>query len=172
VGRGFGRSASELVDSPAPQIEDPAHPITSASDRPEPVCFGALGAHWSPRREHAGTFDDVWKRTRMPRMPVDFDMRFHNVAPQALQFDPPLGGGESIAILGMTMDGLWKVELPAVPVNLHGRYHDGRVVTVRPPIDTVLVEPLEDALLLTLRHAFPLGRGKTVLREIRVDADG
>jgi hypothetical protein len=171
VGRAFGRSASELVDMPAPQIEDPAHPITSASDRPEPAGFGAIGPHWSPRVEHAGTFDEVWKKTRMPRMPVDFDARFNNVAPAALQFEPPLGAGDPIALLGMTADGLWKVELPAMAVRLEGRYHDGRVVPVRPHLDTLLVEPLEDAIQLTLRHAFPMGRGNTVLREIRVDTD-
>jgi hypothetical protein len=172
VGRGFGRSSSELVETPAPQIEDPAHPITTASDRPEPVGFGAIGPHWSPRAEYAGTFDEAWKRTRMPRMPLDFDVRHNNVAPAALQFDPPLGAGDPIALLGMTLDGLWKIELPAMPVSLHGRYHDGRVVTVRPVVDTVLVEPLEDEVQLTLRHAFPMGRGKRALREIRVDADG
>jgi hypothetical protein len=172
VGRGFGRSASELVDTPAPQIEDPAHPITSASDRPEPAGFGALGPHWSPRVEHAGTFDEVWKKTRMPRMPADFDVRFNNVAPAALQFERPLAAGDPIALLGMTADGLWKVELPAAAVRLEGHYHDGRVVPVHPHVDTVLVEPLEDAIQLTLRHAFPMGRGSTLLREIRVDTDG
>jgi hypothetical protein len=171
VGRGFGRTGSELVGMPAPQIEDPAHPIVSASDRPEPVGFGAIGAHWSPRGELAGTFDEVWRRTRMPRMPADFDVRHNNVAPLALQFDVPLRAGDPIALLGMTPDGLWKVELPAMRVSLHGRYHDGRVLTERPPIDTVLVEPLKEELQLTLRHAFPMGRGASALREIRVDAD-
>jgi hypothetical protein len=171
VGRGFGRSASELVGTPAPQIEDPAHPITTAADRPEPAGLGAIGPHWSPRAERAGTFDEAWKRTRMPRMPADFDVRHNNVAPAALQFDPPLGAGEPIALLGMTADGLWKVELPTVHVSLHGRYHDGRVVTARPAIDTVIVEPLDDRIELTLRHAFPMGRGKVALREIRVDHD-
>jgi hypothetical protein len=171
VGRGFGRSASELVGTPAPQIEDPAHPITSAADRPEPAGFGALGPHWSPRAEHAGTFDEAWRRTRMPRMPADFDVRHNNVAPAVLQFDPPLEPGAPLALLGMTPDGLWKVELPAMAVSLHGRYHDGRVVTVRPAIDTVLVEPLDERVELTLRHAFPMGRGKVALREIRVDHD-
>jgi hypothetical protein len=171
VGRGFGRNASELVGTPAPQIEDPAHPITNAADRPEPAGFGAIGPHWSPRAERAGTFDEVWRRTRMPRMPVDFDVRHNNVAPAALQFDPPLGAGDPIALLGMTADGLWKVELPAMAVSLHGRYHDGQVVTVRPAIDTVIVEPLDERVELTLRHAFPMGRGKTALREIRVDHD-
>lgn len=172
VGRGFGRSAAELVGTPAPQIEDPARPIASASDRPEPAGFGAIGPHWSPRAELAGTFDDAWRRTRMPRMPVDFDVRHNNVAPAALQFDPPLAAGDRIALLGMTPDGLWRVDLPAMPLSLHGRYHDGRVVAVRPVIDTVLVEPLAERIELTLRHAFPMGRGKTALREIRVDTDG
>jgi hypothetical protein len=89
-----------------------------------------------------------------------------------LQFDPPLRAGDPIALLGMTADGLWKVELPAMAVRLGGRYHDGRVVPVRPHVDTVLVEPLEAAIELTLRHAFPLGRGNAVLREVRVDTDG
>jgi hypothetical protein len=172
VGRGFGRSASELVDTPAPQIEDPGHPITGAGDRPVPVGFGATGPHWLPRADYAGTFDEVWKRTRMPRMPADFDVRNNNVAHPSLQFDALLVAGDPIALLGMTPGGIWKVELPAMLVCLHGRYHDGRVLTARPAVDTVLVEPLEDALQLTLRHAFPMGRGKVVLREIRVDTDG
>jgi hypothetical protein len=172
VGRGFGRSAAELVDTPAPQIEDPAYPISSAADRPEPAGLGAIGAHWSPRAEFAGTFDEAWRRTRMPRMPADFDVRHNNVAPVALQFDRPLGAGDPIALVGMTPDGLWKTELPPLPIALHGRYNDGRGVTVRPAIDTVLIEPLDDRIELTMRHAFPMGRGKTALREIRVDADG
>lgn len=171
VGRGFGRSAAELVDTPAPQIEDPEHPITSAADRPEPTGFGAIGPHWAPRVELAGTFDEAWRRTRMPHMPVDFDVRHNNVAPPALQFYPPLAAGDPIALLGMTLDGLWKIEMPRLPVSLHGRYHDGRVVTARPVVDTVLIEPLDDRIELTVRHAFPMGRGKTALLEIRVDSD-
>ena len=60
---------------------------------------------------------------------------------------------------------------PAVPVTLSGVLDDGEVITARPPIDTVLIEPAEDRIELTLRHSFPRGRGKTLLREVRVDAD-
>jgi hypothetical protein len=171
IGRGFGRSDAELVDMPAPQVEDPAHPITSAADRPEPVGLGAIGGHWSPRVERAGSFDEAWRKTRIPRMPVDFDIRFNNVAPDALQFDPPLAAGDPIALLGMTPEGVWSVELPTLRLAIHARFADGRVVTARPLIDTVLVEPLEDRVELSLRQAFPAGRGKTALREIRVDTD-
>lgn len=171
VGRGFAKSASELIDTPAPQIEDPAQPIIDANDRPAPAGFGAIGASWSPRIEYAGTFDAIWKKTRMPLMPLDFDVRYNNVAHPLLQFEEHVRAGDPIAILGMTPEGLWRVELPAMAVVLHGRYHDGRVVTVRPSIDTVVIEPLEDAIQLTVRYAFPMGRGKTLLAEIRVDTD-
>ncbi len=41
-----------------------------------------------------------------------------------------------------------------------------------PPVDTVLVEPEAGRVELTVRWTFPRGRGRTMLREIRVDLDG
>ena len=169
VGRGVARDASELLGTPAPQIEHPAAPITRAEDHPEPVGFGALGPHWLPRCGYAGTFDDAWRSTRMPLMPADFDIRHNNVAHPSLQFDEALEAGERIAILGMHEDGLWQIELPAVPLRISARLHDGRRIDVRPRIDTVLIEPSKDEVRLTLRHAFPVGRGKSLLRALRVD---
>lgn len=169
VGRGVARDASDLVDTPAPQIEHPAAPITSAADRPEPVGFGAVGPHWLPRCGYAGTFDDAWRSSRMPLMPADFDIRYNNAAHPSLQLDEALVAGERIAILGMHEGGVWQVDLPAVPVRITARLHDGRRLNVRPHIDTVLVEPSKNEVQLTLRHAFAVGRGKSLLREIRVD---
>jgi hypothetical protein len=169
VGRGIARDPSDLVDTPAPQIEDPAMPITSAADRAEPVGFGAIATHWLPRASYAGTFDDAWRSSRMPLMPVDFDVRFNNVAHPSLQFDEPLVAGERIAILGMHVEGLWQIELPAVTVRISARLHDGRHLVLHPPIDTVLLEPDLDQVQLTFRHAFAVGRGRTLLREVRVD---
>jgi hypothetical protein len=172
VGRGVAHDPSDLVDTPAPQIEHPAAPITSAADRPEPVGFGAIGAHWLPRCGYAGTFDDAWRSARMPLLPVDFDIRFNNVAPPSLQFDEPLVAGERIAVLGMHVDGLWEVELPVLSGRISARLHDGQRLVVRPPIDTVLLEPGKDEVELTVRHAFAVGRGSSLLREVRVDEQG
>jgi hypothetical protein len=171
VGRAFAKNAASLVDTPAPQIEDPAHPITSASDRPTPVGFGATGPGWQPRVGYAGTFDETWRRTRIPLMPLDFDLRFNNVAHPSLQFDRHLVPGDPIAIMGMTEGAPLQLEIPRLSIVLYGRYEDGRVVEARPPIDTALIEPLDRRLELTLRHAFPMGRGKRLLREVRVDQD-
>jgi hypothetical protein len=169
VGRGLARTADELVDTAAPTIEHPAHPILTAEDGAEPVGLGAIGSHWLPRAGYAGTFDDTWRRSRMPLLPLDFDIRYNNVASPALWFEEPLAAGDSVALFGMHEDGLWQFELPVVPLRLSARLHDGRTLTLRPPIDTVLVEPGTNEVQLTLRHAFPVGRGKSLLREIRID---
>ncbi|UQA63174.1 DUF2169 family type VI secretion system accessory protein [Polyangium aurulentum] len=171
VGTGVAKSPSDLVDRRAPSIEHPAHPISGPSDKPEPAGFGALGTHWFPRAQYAGTYDDAWRATRMPLPPLDFDIRFFNVAHPALQLDEPLVPGDAIAILGMHEAGLLRFDLPAVRVALHGKTDDGRTLSAAPRVDTVLVEPGRDRVELTFRHTFPRGRGRTLLREVRVDVD-
>jgi hypothetical protein len=171
VGRGVAKRPADLVDRPAPTIEHPEHPIASASDCPDPAGFGAVPGHWLPRSDFAGTFDELWRATRMPLLPLDFDVRYFNVAHPLLQFAERLQHGDVIAILGMTLDGPFTAELPSLPVVMHGRTDDGRTITMRPPVDTILVEPGKGRVELTTRATFPRGRGRTMLREIRVDID-
>ena len=75
VGTGLVRDASELLHRPAPQIEDPRDLITSAHSRPAPAGLGPIARHWAPRRAYAGTYDEAWKRERMPLAPLDLDGR-------------------------------------------------------------------------------------------------
>lgn len=172
VGRGIARVPAALIDTPAPQIEHPGDPITGVSDHHEPAGFGAIAPHWSPRADYAGTFDAAWKATRMPLMPADFDLRFYNVAHPSLQLPARLRQGDAIAISGMSEDGLFAIEVPAVAARATARFADGRSAAARLEIDTALIEPLEGLVQLTLRHTFPMGRGRTMLREITVDVDG
>jgi hypothetical protein len=172
VGRGVAKRPADLVDRAAPTIENAERPITSAGDRPEPAGLGAIAGHWLPRAGLAGTFDETWRATRMPLMPLDFDARYWNVAHPLLQFAEGIERGAVIAILGMTLDGVFTVERPSVPVELHGRTDDGRTLSMQPPVDTILVEPAMGRIELVARGTFPRGRGRTLLREIRVDTDG
>jgi hypothetical protein len=171
VGRGVAKTAADLVDRPAPTIEHPAEPIGAAGEAPEPVGFGAIASHWLPRSRYAGTFDDVWRATRMPLLPHDFDPQYWNVAHPSLQFEEHLRAKDPIAILGMTPGNPFMLELPPLCVVLHGKTDDGRTLTARPPIDMVLVNVNAARVELTVRHMFPKGRGRTLLREIRVDVD-
>lgn len=171
VGRGAASSADELDGKPAPCIEDPRTPITSSADRPAPAGLGALGPHWLPRAAHAGTFDDAWRKDRMPLPPADFSPRYHNTAPADQILDPPVRAGDEIACLGLRERGLLRFVVPHLAVVVFGKRADGATLTVRPHVDTVLVEPASGRVELTMRAALPKGRGATTLREIRVDEE-
>ncbi len=169
VGRGVASDLSELIDQPAPQIEHPAHPITSGGDRPAPVEFGAIAMHWSPRCDHLGTIDGQWERERMPLMPLDFDRRHHNCAHPDLQLPEPLAAGTLIGIEGMTRDGALAFTIPELAISVAGSYDDGTRQLRQPPIDTLVVDTENRLAELTCRAVFPLGRGKRRLRALRVE---
>ena len=169
-GVGVAKRAAELVDLPAPQIEHPGYPHTSAGDTHAPVGFGAIPSHWAPRRTYYGTCDEAWQETRMPLAPKDHDLRYNNVAHPTLQFESPLLPREEFSALRMTEDGFFSFKLPSFAPVIRGVFDDEKVA-VRPPIDTLLVEPTRRRFELVARAAFAIGRGKRVLREVRVDTD-
>jgi hypothetical protein len=171
AGVGVAKRKADLIDKPAPQIEHPARPHHKAGDAHPPVGFGAIRTHWSPRLERSGTFDDVWQKTRMPTLPVDFDVRANNTAHPSLLFEEPLQPGDPVAITGMSEAGVVAFEVPAINVVVRARSDVSGRIEVRPPIDTLLIEPGEHTFEVTLRAAFPQGRGRDVLREVRVEIE-
>jgi hypothetical protein len=168
-GVGVAHRPDDLVGTPAPRIEHPARPHKSASDKHAPVGFGAIWSYWSPRRELFGTMDQAWTEERMPIPPVDFDERANNVAHPSLVFERHLVPGDPIAVSGMTAEGLLRFMLPAVNVRVSGRSDVSGRSETRPPIDTIIVVPDERRVELVMRRTFSRGRGRDVLREIRVE---
>lgn len=170
VGRGVHRSASELDGAPAPCIEDPAHPLEGARAS-VPVGLGAVATWWRPRRDLFGTADAAWQATRMPLPPLDFDPRFHQVAPPSLQMDRPLQPGDVLAAHGLCREGLFQVTIPDLHLMAHVRRTDAPVLSLPLVLDTALLEPALARIELTFRLVVPLGRGVTLLREVRLDVD-
>lgn len=167
VGRGVAKKVSDLDETMAPQLEHPARPHRSASDRHEPWCFAPIPSHWSPRKEYFGTVDEVWKETRMPLMPADFDERYNNFAPPFLQFARGVPAGLPIAVVGMHLEGLVKFELPELRTKFIGVYENGKY-ELDGYVDTILIEPNRRRIELVSRGSFPLGR-TNLLRELRID---
>lgn len=170
VGRGVHRSASELDGQLAPCVEDPARPIQGA-EASIPAGFGAIPSFWLARSRFAGTADEVWQRTRMPLPPLDFDRRFFQVASPGLQLDRPLRPGDLLATQGLTPEGLFDVTIPPLALVAHVRRSDGPTLSLPLVLDTALLEPAEERVELTFRRVVPLGRGGTLLREVRLDVD-
>lgn len=170
AGVGVAKRESDLVDTPAPQIEHPARPHTSAADAHPPVGYGAIPGHWSPRKDHVGTIDAAWRERRMPLLPENFDLRYMNVAHPSLILDKPLVPGDVVAITGMSEKPL-VFSIPPFPIVIRGLFGVSPKVTVQPHIDTLLVLPEARRIEIIARASFPLGRGKNTLREVHVDVD-
>ena len=83
VGR---RNQNGSQDIPCPQLL----PINMQSPElgpPLPVLgLGPLAPSWQPRLACAGTYDERWKSTRWPYLPLDFDFQFYNAAPNDQSF--------------------------------------------------------------------------------------
>ena len=102
VGAGF-RGRRWLARGSAlrlPNLEDPRRPWRAVGDRPPPAGFAFVAPCWQPRCAYAGTYDDVWRTTRAPFLPADFDARFCNAASADLTFDGGLFGGEPLVLDG------------------------------------------------------------------------
>ena len=170
VGRGVHRSASELDGTPAPSIEDPAHPLDGARAT-IPVGFGAIAMWWLPRRNLMGTADAAWQAERMPLPPLDFDPRFYHVASPSLRMERPLQAGDMIAAHGLCEEGLFQITVPDLRMIAHVRRTNAPPVSVPLILDTALLEPAPGRIELTFRRVLPLGRGASLLREVRLDVD-
>jgi hypothetical protein len=147
IGCGFATDASQLVGRPLPNVEDVLHPLEGWKSRPPPAGLGAIAAHWSPRRERAGTYDEQWRRTRMPLWPHDHDPRFHQAAPSELVCDQPLRGGEEVRTTGLVPEGQLAFHLPRVHLAVETQFA-GSWLFQPVQLERVIVEPDQRKLVL------------------------
>lgn len=132
IGRGFAMDSRHLIDQPGPEIEQPGVDPARAGA----IGFGPIDVSWSPRRERAGTFDDLWARDKKPLLPDDFDEKFGSCAPEDQRADLPFRGGEPVELEGMSPSGRLHCTLPRIYLTYATRFgrrveqHRGRLVTV------------------------------------------
>ncbi len=167
VGAGFrsrvsGRKLEGLL---LPNLEDPAHLISSPGDRPKPAGFGAIAAHWKPRPKYAGTYDAAWQKSRAPYLPLDFDPRFLMVAPEDQQVPGYLKGGESVEIAGATPSGILRFALPARRVDVLFRLDSGEERKTA-NLETVILRPDEKKVVLVWRAALACDKRLLKVREV------
>ncbi|MDH0868125.1 DUF2169 domain-containing protein [Mitsuaria sp. GD03876] len=147
VGSGVCRHPETLVGRPAPQIETPGEPITSAGGRHTPAGCAPLGRHFAPRRDSAGTHDAAWMSGTYPARPADYRAEHEHCAAPGLVFDQPLRGGEPVRIAGVHPEAVLDFALPKRLLRIDAVI-DGHADARRPHLDTVVVD--SDALVLEL----------------------
>lgn len=152
AGTGVTKRPAELQGQQAPSFEDPANLIRSSKDRPAPRGFGPVAAHWQPRVQLAGTYDEAWQASRAPLPPKDFDPAYWNAAPEDQQL-PDYQPGEQVQLLNMSERGVDTFALPELEVPAVCSARDSVVETFA-QVDTIVIEPAERRFSLVARAAF------------------
>jgi hypothetical protein len=171
VGMGFRARSGVFEDGHRlPNVEDPATPITGYGQIVPPAGFGFTSPNWAPRAGYAGTYDEAWKKERMPLLARDFDRRFFNAGAPGLIAPTYLRGDEQVAVVGASPVGSLAFRLPAVgrpvcTVSLQRRAD----VRVEAQLDTVVVNTDEDRVYLTWRGHVVLRDGPHDVKAIAVD---
>jgi hypothetical protein len=173
VGTGFAasRSRDRLEGLALPNMEDPDALIKGWKDRPEPTGFGFVGRDWMPRSLLAGTYDDEWQRKRCPLLPADFDPRFFNSAPPGLVAQKPFVGGEEVRVTGAHRLGELRFRLPERRFAVTA-WIKGAARRATPALDTVVIEPDEERLILVWRAAVPCSREFLHIRNVFIKEIG
>ena len=161
VGVGFGRRAEHVLGKAAPNVEHPNSPYTSHK-RGTPAAFGPIARHWSPRVGYAGTYDDRWEEERMPLLPLDFDDKFYQCAPEDQQTEGFLKGGEIVELFNMTPGGYLIFDLPRVWFALSTQLGSERIEH-RANLHTVIIEPDVPQVVLVWHSALPCHGKETKL---------
>jgi hypothetical protein len=160
VGTGFAPVAGKL----APNID-----YTGLSLGHTPAGFGPIPAHWSPRVKYAGTYDEAWRKERLPLFPTDLDDRFFLCSPEDQRPKDFLRGGEPVELLNLTPGGRLAFTLPRVAFGFETVFRGGERVRHRGRLHTVILEPDVPRVILVWRtelrcHARALKLQQTIVR--------
>jgi hypothetical protein len=167
VGTGFALKKEHIVGKLSPNVEDPRRPCVDWR-KGHPAGFGPIARHWAPRVALAGTYDDVWERTRKPLVPTDFDDRFHQCAPEDQQVEGFLKGGEFVELHGMTADGVLSFHLPRITLVMTTEFYDGSETQHRPVLHTLSLFPEERSFQIVWHSHLPCHQKVNELRATQI----
>ena len=156
VGRGFFWPGNPAKTWPLPNLEDPKALISSLRDRPQPACFGFVSRHWKPRVDFIGTYDEAWRDSRFPLLPVDFDERHYNAAHPDLIAPSHLRGDEPVEAHNVTpSENPWTFRLPGYQPQAEvsvGNQHEAVPLF----FDTLLLQPESERFVMVWRGSLDI----------------
>lgn len=132
--------------------------------RPQPAGFGAIAPSWRPRRALAGTYDAQWEKDRHPLPPLDFDDKFHQIAPVGQTAN--LRGGEVVALENVSRPGTMHLRLPQVIAEAQ-TFMGARRITTRMRLVSLLIRADEGQISMVWNTAIPCpGQDMDIARSI------
>lgn len=156
VGTGFSTDPKRLVGRTAPNFEYPDAPYRDHRAG-SPAGFGAVSRHWQPRMKYAGTYGDLWKKTRDPLLPSDFDRLYYQCAPEDQQTKTPLIGYEDVRMAGFTPGGFLQFLLPRITFEITSHFRQmPDIKHGEATMHTLRLKPDERQFSLTWMSALPV----------------
>jgi hypothetical protein len=170
VGTGFRAGSRHFVEGlRLPNLEDPQNQLERFGQVVPPAGFGFLSPHWQPRAALAGTYDETWRKQRMPRLPKDFDRRFYNAASPGLVAPGYLQGGESVTLVHVTLGGRLSFRLPVQPIpQVTVELAGSQDLHIPLHLDTLVIDTDSKRVLLLWRGSLPLPGGYGDVRTLSV----
>jgi hypothetical protein len=144
VGSGFVAAPGAML----PNVEYPGRGSAN-----QPGGFGPIPAHWHPRVTFAGTYDDVWRKTRLPLYPDDLDDRFFLCSPEDQRPRAFLRGGDRVELTNLTAHGHMSFLLPRIAFRFETQFRGKPSVTHRGALHTVVLEPDECRVVMVWHTA-------------------
>ncbi len=106
-----------------------------------PHAFAPIAPTAADRRARLGTYDQKWVAERWPWFPDDFDPRYFNAAPRAMQIDGHLRGDERLILDGLAPGhARLATRLPGLRVRCFLAGEDRKSVELPLRLDTVWID--------------------------------
>lgn len=167
VGQGYSKHKKNLATRPLPNTEEMNNPVTRPDGKYAPMAFGAIGRAWPLRARYAGTYDDVWVKNTMPFYPDDFDFSYFQCAPPEQQM-PYIKGGEKVGLVNLSPHGTLVFHLPAQAIPVTTLLNKGPPVQYPSFVDTVIIEPELERVMMVSRAVIPLKNSRFDIEEVIV----
>ena len=158
-----GVGAIKAKGQPLPNCE-PFDGATQPPGQRTPAGFGPVPCDWQQRVKLAGTYDDVWKETRQPLVPADFQDAYFRCAPKDQQCDGFLSGGEEVVLRNLSPEGVLSFQLPRVFLGFTTRIDGGRSHH-RGQLHTVIIEPDDRRVMMVWQTSLPCHHTLYTLKE-------
>lgn len=160
--QGLGKKTFALDGLLVPNIEYPDTPTKSNPKKNKVAGFGPIPGHWEPRIHYAGSYDDAWKASRFPLLPLDFNPLYYQCAPED-QILEEVKGGETVMLQNLTAPySFLKFTLPKVDI-LFQTLMDGEYIDTEGKLTTIIMEPdFPRIIMVWLNQLECRNQGKTI----------
>lgn len=124
----------------APQIEDINNPIHDPFEEYKTQGFAPISPMWKQRAQYAGSYDEEWEKNQSPFLPMDFDDRFWQIAPEDQQFNKEQAYGHSAYIQGINEKGIIDFKIPETRLALISIDHENKRLEIPMHPDTIIYD--------------------------------